>query len=87
VTVDLYAVLEVDATASERVIRTAYRRLALAYHPDTNPAPDAAERFMAIAEAYAVLSDAARRRVYDRTGQTRAPLGAGPIPDDESAFE
>ena len=85
---DLYAVLEVDPAASERVIRAAYRRLARAYHPDTNPAPDAAERFKAIAAAYAVLSDATRRHLYDRTGQTR--VGASALireETDENAFE
>ena len=84
---DLYAVLEVDPTASERAIRAAYRRLARAYHPDTNPAPDATERFKTIAEAYAVLSDGARRRLYDRTGETRSGSSALISHVDESAFE
>jgi molecular chaperone DnaJ len=69
---DPYLLLEVERDASTREIRSAYRRLAQAYHPDRNAAPDAAERFKTIAEAYAILSDRARRQAYDRWGQ-RAP--------------
>ena len=83
---DLYGVLEVEPGASQRQIRSAYRRLARAYHPDRNADPDAAERFKAAAEAYAVLSDAGRRQAYDRTGETRPPAPARQEVD-ESAFE
>jgi len=65
---DYYAVLGVDRSASRGQIRQAYRRLALQYHPDRNKAPGAAEKFKEIAEAYAVLSDDAKRREYDATG-------------------
>lgn len=65
---DYYEVLGVDRSATRDQIKQAYRRLALKYHPDKNPAPDAAERFREIAEAYAVLSDEAKRREYDATG-------------------
>jgi DnaJ-class molecular chaperone len=89
---DLYALLEVERSASARQIRTAYRRLARAYHPDRNHAPDAAERFKAVAEAYAVLSDSARRHAYDRwgPGTLRQPdelVRARPEADLDAAFE
>jgi len=65
---DYYEVLGVDRSASKDQIKQAYRRLALEYHPDRNREPGAAERFKEIAEAYAVLSDDAKRREYDATG-------------------
>lgn len=67
--VDLYAVLEVAPTATEEEIKAAYRRLAMLYHPDRNPGDEAAaETFRRVSEAYAVLSDPARRSRYDTTG-------------------
>jgi DnaJ-class molecular chaperone len=86
VTPDLYEVLELERGASQHQLRSAYRRLARAYHPDHNGDPDAAERFKAVAEAYAVLSDAGRRLVYDRTGETRQHVVVHQEVDD-SAFE
>ncbi len=65
---DYYGVLGVDRSASREQIRQAYRRLALKHHPDRNKEPGATERFKEIAEAYAVLSDDAKRREYDVTG-------------------
>lgn len=65
---DYYEVLGVDRSATRDQIKHAYRQLALAYHPDRNRAPDAAAKFREIAEAYAVLSDDAKRREYDATG-------------------
>jgi len=64
--IDYYEVLGVDPSADAREIKRAYRRLALQHHPDQNPDdPDAETRFKGIAEAYAVLSDDSRRRVFD----------------------
>ena len=85
-TLDLYGVLQLERDASQRQIRSAYRRLARAYHPDTSADPGSAERFKAVAEAYAVLSDAGRRMVYDRTGETRQQ-GSVAREEDDSAFE
>jgi curved DNA-binding protein CbpA len=64
---DYYKILQVDPSADPEVITAAYRRLAVKYHPDTNPSPDALPRMQRINEAYAVLSDPKQRAVYDRT--------------------
>lgn len=65
---DYYEVLGVPRTATRDQIKQAYRRLAMQYHPDRNKSPDATAKFREIAEAYAVLSDDAKRREYDATG-------------------
>ena len=64
---DYYKILQVDPSADPEVITAAYRRLAVKYHPDTNPAPDALPRMQKINEAYAILSDPAQRAIYDRS--------------------
>jgi hypothetical protein len=63
---DFYQVLGVSPEASEREIKTAYRRLAKLYHPDVNPSPTAAEDFVRITNAYRVLSNRKLRAMYDR---------------------
>ncbi|MHC4107994.1 MAG: DnaJ C-terminal domain-containing protein [Planctomycetota bacterium] len=75
---DYYELLEVKRDASAEEIRRAYRRLARTYHPDVNKSPDAATRFSAIQEAYDVLSDAEKRKAYDRFGHAGVGVGAGP---------
>lgn len=67
---DYYAVLEVSRDADASQIKKSFRRLALAYHPDRNDAPDAEARFKLINEAYATLSDPEKRKRYDRYGQS-----------------
>ncbi|HEX8298838.1 MAG TPA: DnaJ C-terminal domain-containing protein [Rubricoccaceae bacterium] len=66
-TTDYYTTLGVDASASAEAIKQAYRRLALAFHPDHNPGDAAAEtRFREIQTAYEALVDPTRRTAYDR---------------------
>jgi molecular chaperone DnaJ len=65
---DYYEVLGVPRNASKEEIKQAYRRLALKYHPDRNKSPDAEEKFKLISEAYAVLSDDEKRKIYDMYG-------------------
>jgi molecular chaperone DnaJ len=65
---DYYEVLEVGKDADERAIKKAYRRLAMQFHPDRNPGPEAEEKFKEASEAYEVLSDGKKREIYDRAG-------------------
>ncbi len=67
---DYYEVLGVNKNASAEDIKRAYRRLALKYHPDRNPAnhKEAEEKFKEICEAYEVLSDPQKRGAYDQFG-------------------
>ncbi|TMI48904.1 molecular chaperone DnaJ, partial [Candidatus Bathyarchaeota archaeon] len=53
---DYYDVLGVEKGAGKDEIKSAYRKLALQYHPDRNKSPEATERFKEISEAYAILS-------------------------------
>ncbi|QTJ71443.1 molecular chaperone DnaJ (plasmid) [Rhodococcus sp. ZPP] len=87
---DFYADLGVPSTASAEEIKRAYRKLARQLHPDANPNDSTAEeRFKAVSEAHAVLSDPATRTEYDQTRQlyragafrragTRTGAGTGP---------
>lgn len=65
---DYYEVLGLSKNFSKEEIKQAYRKLALKYHPDRNKSPDAEEKFKEISEAYAVLSDDEKKRVYDMYG-------------------
>jgi len=83
VKLDYYEVLEVSRTASDGEIKTAYRKMAMQFHPDRNPGDKEAEdKFKICSEAYAVLSDANKRAAYDRYGHAGvngagAPGGPG----------
>jgi molecular chaperone DnaJ len=75
---DYYEVLEIKRSATEQEIKSAYRRLAVKYHPDKNPGDTAAEeKFKEAAEAYSVLSDAEQRARYDRFGHAGVSSSAG----------
>ena len=75
---DYYEVLEVARTATDQELKSAYRRLAMRYHPDKNPGDAGAEeKFKEAAEAYTVLSDAEQRRRYDRFGHAGVSSTAG----------
>lgn len=66
---DYYEILGVDRSASQEEIKKAYRRLALKYHPDRNQgSKEAEERFKEVVEAYSVLSDPEKRKLYDLYG-------------------
>ena len=69
-----YEILEVDKKASQEDIKSAYRRLAILYHPDKNKLPEAEETFKGIAEAYSVLSDPGKRKQYDIGNEPRNVL-------------
>lgn len=76
---DYYEVLEVTRQVSVAELKKAYRKKALEFHPDRNPDnPDAEESFKLCAEAYAVLSDPAKREAYDRFGHAGLGGGGGP---------
>lgn len=70
---DLYEILGVAKTASQAEIKSAYRKLAVKYHPDKNPGDKSAEeKFKKISAAYDVLSDETKRRQYDSYGSYAA---------------
>ena len=75
---DYYEVLGVSKDADDATIKKAYRQLAKKYHPDMNPGDKEAEiKFKEASEAYAVLSDADKRRQYDQFGHAAFDGGAG----------
>jgi molecular chaperone DnaJ len=75
---DYYEVLGVKRDAADGEIKSAYRKLAMKYHPDRNPGDKAAEdKFKQAAEAYAVLADGEKRAMYDRFGHAGVSNAAG----------
>jgi molecular chaperone DnaJ len=85
---DYYDVLGVAKTAAEGELKSAYRKLAMKYHPDRNPGDHSAEeKFKEAAEAYAILADPEKRSLYDRFGHAGVGAGSGAGPGfDPSVF-
>src|SRR3970282_2830935 len=86
---DYYETLGVKRGAAADEIRKAYRRLARKHHPDVNPGDKAAEeRFKQIQQAYDVLSDAKKRKIYDQYGfySDQIPPGGRPAGAEEVHF-
>jgi molecular chaperone DnaJ len=89
---DYYEILGVTRSATDVEIKSAYRKLALKYHPDRNPGDQLAEgKFKEAAEAYAILADSDKRSLYDRFGHagvsSAAGAGGGFDPSVFSGFE
>lgn len=84
---DYYEVLGVSRSASDQEVKSAYRKLAVKYHPDKNQGnSEAEERFKEAAEAYSILSDAQKRAHYDRFGHSNGSASAGFDPAIFSEF-
>jgi molecular chaperone DnaJ len=66
---EFYSLLGISREASDTEIKKAYRKLAMEYHPDRNPSPQAEAKFKEITEAYEVLRDPQKRAMYDRYGK------------------
>lgn len=76
--IDYYELLEVERTADAGTIKTAYRKLAMKYHPDKNPGcQDSEAKFKSISEAYDCLKDEQKRAAYDRFGHAAFQQGMG----------
>lgn len=74
---DYYEILGVGKNASEAELKSAYRRLARAHHPDVDKTAGAESRFKEISEAYQVLSDPEKKRTYDQFGHSAFAPGGG----------
>lgn len=85
---DYYDILEVTRDSTIDEIKKAYRKKALKFHPDKNPGdPDAEKRFKEISEAYEVLSDEQKRKIYDRHGKEALSGAAGGHPGGYSSMD
>jgi curved DNA-binding protein CbpA len=76
---DYYKILGVSPKATEKELKKSYRKLALKWHPDKNPKNQekATQKFEEISEAYEVLSDPEKRKIYDQVGQEGLKYGGG----------
>ncbi|MDI9471307.1 MAG: molecular chaperone DnaJ [Tissierellia bacterium] len=90
---DYYDVLGVERGADEKALKSAYRKLAMKYHPDKNPGDKKAEAtFKEINEAYEVLTDPQKRKLYDQFGHagvdpSAQAAGGGPFTGGFGGFE
>src|SRR5438128_11811121 len=84
---DYYEVLGISREADDQVLKGAYRKLAMKYHPDRNAGDHAAEeKFKEAAEAYAVIADSEKRSLYDRFGHQGVSSAAGGGGFDPTVF-
>lgn len=88
--IDYYSLLGLKRAASPEEVKRAYRRMVFRYHPDRNPGDaDAAGKFKQVLDAYAVLSDSAKRKVYDAvnsSGDTEAEADEQPRQEEKPQF-
>lgn len=77
---DLYQLLGIQRDAEDAEIRHSYRRLARQYHPDLNPGAEAEEFFKKLSQAFSILSDPHKRRLYDEFGEQSLHLDFDPNP-------
>lgn len=80
---DYYKILGVEKSSPDDVIKKAYRKLALKYHPDKNPTKEAEEKFKEISEAYDTLSDPKKRTKYDHQGKMNNFFGGSNSPYED----
>jgi DnaJ-class molecular chaperone len=82
---DLYEILEIDRSSTEEDIKKAYKKKAMKYHPDKKGGN--AEKFKEINEAYAILSDANKKQMYDKFGIMEGHDMSENMPNMDNIFE
>lgn len=83
---EYYDLLDVPTDADDMVLKKAYRKQAIKYHPDKNPSADAEEKFKDISKAYQVLSDPNLRAVYDKNGKKMEDKDGAVNMEDAAGF-
>jgi molecular chaperone DnaJ len=74
---DLYQILGIEKNADDETIKKSFKKLAIQYHPDKNKAPNAEDKFKEVQNAYAILSDPEKRKIYDQYGIDAINNGGG----------